>query len=174
MYVLILIGRDDIDVSDFWEFSHVKVWSLYRWKRLRKFSRERRDETIFRKDQQMMEWLQALEDADEICLRYFDESGFSLTPEIPYGWQAVGQTTRIPCQRSKRQNVPGFMERQGEWFCQVTEETVTTEKIIEVFDAFSQDDYDKEFSQHGKLCFVVIDNASMHTCSAFRERMEDW
>ena len=121
-----------------------------------------------------MEWLQAKEDADEICLRYFDESGFSLTPSIPYGWQATGQTTRIPCQRSKRQNVLGFMGRQGEWFYQVTEETVTTETVIEVFDAFSQAYYDHEFSRHGKLCFVVVDNASMHTSAAFRERMEDW
>lgn len=121
-----------------------------------------------------MEWLQAKEDAGEICLRYFDESGFSLTPSIPYGWQATGQTTRIPCQRSKRQNVLGFMGRQGEWFYQVTEETVITETVIEVFDAFSQAYYDHEFSQHGKLCFVVIDNASMHTSTAFRKRMEGW
>ena len=50
----------------------------------------------------------------------------------------------------------------------------TTEKVIEVFDAFSQNYYEQEFLRHGKLCFVVIDNASMHTSAAFRERMEDW
>ena len=121
-----------------------------------------------------MRYLQTQEDEDHICLRYFDESGFSLKPNIPYGWQAVGQTTGILCQRSKRQNVLGFMGRQGEWFYQVTEQAVTTETVIEAFDAFSQQYYEREFLQHGKLCFVVIDNASMHTCNAFRERIEDW
>ena len=121
-----------------------------------------------------MRFLQEKEDAGEICLRYFDESGFSLTPSVPYGWQAVGSTCRIPCQKSKRQNVLGFMGRQGEWFYRTTEDSVTTATVIEVFDAFSQSYYDEEFSQHGKLCFVAIDNASMHTSAEFRARMEDW
>lgn len=147
---------------------------LYRWKRLRTSSKELRDEETFRKDQEVMCFLQAKEEAGDIVLRYFDEAGFSLTPSVPYGWQAIGQTQRIPCQRSKRQNVLGFMGRQGEWFYRVTEQTVTTETVIEVFDEFSQAYYDDEFSRHGKLCFVAIDNASMHTSAAFRARMEDW
>lgn len=121
-----------------------------------------------------MRYLQTQEDEGKIYLRYFDESGFSLTPSVPYGWQASGKTTQICCQQSKRQNVLGFMGRQGEWFYQVTDQTVTTAVVIEVFDAFSQQYYEQEFLQHGKLCFVAIDNASMHTSSAFRERMEDW
>ncbi len=119
-----------------------------------------------------MQFLQAKEDTGEICLRYFDESGFSLTPVVPYGWQVAGQTRRIPSQRNKRQNVLGFMGRQGEWFYRVTEQTVTTETVIEVFDAFSQAYYDDGFSHPGKLCFVAIDNASMHTSTAFKERVE--
>ncbi len=115
-----------------------------------------------------MNWLKTKEDEGKIALRYFDESGFSLTPCVPYGWQSRGHTTRIPCQRSKRQNVLGFMGRQGQWFYRVTEANVTTNTVIEVFDAFSQAYYDDEFSQHGKICFVVMDNASMHTCPAFR------
>lgn len=121
-----------------------------------------------------MQFLQQKEDEGVICLRYFDESGFSLTPVVPYGWQAIGDTCRIPSQRSKRQNVLGFMGRQGEWFYQVTEGSVTTETVIEVFDAFAQKYYDEEFSKTGKLCFVPIDNASMHRSKAFKERMEDW
>ena len=121
-----------------------------------------------------MRYLQTLEDEGKICLRYFDEAGFNLTPSVPYGWQAAGQTTRIPCQRSKRQNILGFMGRQGEWFYQVTDQSVTAQVVIEVFDAFSKQYYEQEFLQHGKLCFVAIDNASMHTCPAFRERIEDW
>lgn len=121
-----------------------------------------------------MRFLQQKEDEGIICLRYFDEAGFSLTPSIPYGWQAIGETCRIPCQRSKRQNVLGFMGRQGEWFYQVKEGSVTTATVIEAFDAFSQKYYEEEFLKTGKLCFVPIDNASIHRSDAFKERMEDW
>ena len=92
-----------------------------------------------------MRYLQTQEDDGKICLRYFDEAGFSLTPSVPYGWQAVGKTTRIPCQRSKRQNVLGFMGRQGEWFYRVTDQSVTAEVVIQMFDAFSQQYYEQEY-----------------------------
>lgn len=121
-----------------------------------------------------MDFLKTKEDEGVICLRYFDESGFSLTPGVPYGWQATGQTTRIPCQRSKRQNVLGFLGRQGEHFYQITDKSVTTETVIESFDAFSKQYYEQEFLRHGKLCFVVMDNAPMHRSAAFKEREEDW
>lgn len=90
-------------------------------------------------------------------------SAFSLPSRIPYGWKPSGQTKRIPCRRSNRQNVLGFMGLQGQWFYQIAERKVTAKTVIEVFDAFSKTYYEKEFLQHCKLCFVAIDNASMHT-----------
>ena len=121
-----------------------------------------------------MRFLQQQEDDGVICLRYFDESGFSLMPNVPYGWQAIGETCRIPCQQSKRQNVLGFMGRQGEWFYHVQEGSVTTATVIEVFDAFSRNYYEEEFLKTGRLCFVPLDNASIHQSAAFKARMEDW
>jgi hypothetical protein len=37
----------------------------------------------------------------ELDLYYFDESGFSLTPCIPYAWQPVGEVIEVPSSRSK-------------------------------------------------------------------------
>jgi hypothetical protein len=40
-----------------------------------------------------------LQDKDkngEIDLYYFDESGFSLTPSVPYGWQNIGENVELP------------------------------------------------------------------------------
>jgi len=42
-------------------------------------------------------------------LYYFDESGFNLTPNLPYAWSTVGKTLSIPAKRSRSLNVLGFL-----------------------------------------------------------------
>lgn len=121
-----------------------------------------------------MAFLKQKEDGGSINLRYFDESGFSTTSSVPYGWQPTGETCRIPCHRSKRLNVLGFMGRGNELFFHTTEQTVTAETVIAVFDAFAEHYYSTEFRQTGKLCFVVMDNASLHKTQAFRDKLDDW
>ncbi len=44
-----------------------------------------------------------------VDLYYFDESGFNLTPNLPYAWSEVGQTISIPARMSKKLNVLGFL-----------------------------------------------------------------
>lgn len=93
---------------------------------------------------------------------------------VPYGWQPIGETHRIPCQRSKRLNVLGFMGRNNELFFHTSDQSVNTETVITAFDAFSDHYYHTEFKRSGKLCFVPLDNASMHQSEAFWDKMEDW
>ena len=121
-----------------------------------------------------MAWLQQQADEGRIHLRYFDESGVSLTPVVPYGWQPVGETHRIPCQRSQRFNLLGFLSRNNELFFQTSDKSVDADTVIAAFDAFAEDYYVSEFKQSGKLCFVVLDNASMHRSQAFTDKREDW
>ncbi len=45
----------------------------------------------------------------EIELRYFDESGFSLKPDIPYAWQEKSERITLRSCQSKRINVLGLM-----------------------------------------------------------------
>ena len=45
----------------------------------------------------------------EIDLVYFDGSGFTLEPCLPYAWQETGKNIEIPSSKSKRLNVLGFM-----------------------------------------------------------------
>ena len=146
----------------------------YRWKRCRQSVSDKRDEDAFERDTEIMAYLKQREDEGSIHLRYFDESGFSTTSSVPYGWQPVGKTFRLPCHRSKRLNVLGFMGRDNELFFQTAEQTVTAETVIAAFDAFTEHDYFTEFRQTGKLCFVVMDNASIHKTQAFRDKMDDW
>ena len=61
-----------------------------RWKRVRKSLKSLRDPIAFAKGQRELEALQKQEDQGKIDLYYFDESGLTLDPSIPYAWQEPG------------------------------------------------------------------------------------
>ena len=52
----------------------------------------------------------------EIDLRYLDQSGFSLTPYIPYGWQKKKEKIMLKSSQGKRINVRGLMNRKNELY----------------------------------------------------------
>ena len=54
-------------------------------------------------------------DDNQINLCYFDESGFTLEPCVPYAWQSSGKTIEVPSSKSKRLNVLGFVNRDCEF-----------------------------------------------------------
>ena len=67
-----------------------------RWKRVRRSLKHLRDPQAFAKCQRELEALQKQEDNGKIGLYYFDESGFSLEPCIPYAWQETGSVIEVP------------------------------------------------------------------------------
>ena len=56
--------------------------------------------------------LKILEAPNEIDLYYFDTSGFSLVPNVPYAWQKKGETLELDSAKSKSTNVLGFLKRE--------------------------------------------------------------
>lgn len=135
---------------------------------------DRRDDAAFQRETQLLTFLKQQEDAERVTLRYFDESGFSTTSSVPYGWQPVGSTYRIPCHRSPRLKVLGFLGRSNQLFFHTTEHTVTTATVIAAFDAFAKAYEATTFRRTRQLCFVVLDNASIHRSHAFQARREHW
>lgn len=101
-----------------------------------------------------------------IQLVYMDESGFSLTPTIPYGWQPIGETEVIPSRRSRRLNVLGFMHPQGELESYVSTQSITSEVVIACIEAF--------FSTAEKPTVLVMDQAAIHTSHAIQDKREEW
>ncbi|MGZ8226382.1 MAG: transposase [Methylococcaceae bacterium] len=67
---------------------------------------------------------------------YFDGSGFSTAPCVPYRWQRIGETRKIPSHRSKRMNVLGFLNRRNDLFFNSYERSFTTDTVVTAFDAF--------------------------------------
>lgn len=136
------------------------------WKRVRKSLRSKRDDEAF--SQAVEEIKIRLEKADkgELNFYYFDESGFTLEPCVPYAWQRVGEQIEVPSSKSKRLNVLGFIDRDCHFESYVFEGTVTSDVVIACFDKFAE--------KLTKKTVVLIDNASMHTSNAFLENIEKW
>src|SRR6266568_7209094 len=67
-----------------------------RWKRVRKSVKSLRDPEEFTQCQRELEALQKQEDQGKIDLYYFDESGFTLDPYIPYAWHIGKYLSSFP------------------------------------------------------------------------------
>ena len=137
-----------------------------RWKRVRKSLKSLRDPKEFAKCQRDLEALQQQEDQGKIDLYYFDESGFTLQPYIPYAWQESGSVVEIPALKSGRFNVLGFMNRKNDLHPFIFEHSVDSSVVIACF---------KDFSKTIKRkTVVVIDNASIHRSEEFAEYIPRW
>lgn len=113
-----------------------------------------------------LETFQRQEDAGEIDLFYFDESGFSLTSLLPYAWQEIGDTIELPAGDKRRLNVAGFLSRQQLLHAWTFEASITSEVVMACLDAFSD--------MINKKTVVVIDNASFHTSDAVEDKRSEW
>jgi len=136
------------------------------WKRVRKSLRKKRNQEDFDAAKAELEEFIQQHKENEINLCYFDESGFTLEPCVPYAWQQTGETIEIPSSKSKRLNVLGFVNRDCEFTSYVFEGGVNSSVVIACIDAFSQ--------QIDKPTTLIIDNASTHTSHEFNENLEKW
>jgi hypothetical protein len=82
--------------------------------------------------------LKEQEKRGEIDLRYLDESGFCLTPYVPYGWQEKGENIPIKSSRSRRLNILGLMNRNQELDAYIFEGRITSEVVISCLDKFAE------------------------------------
>lgn len=110
--------------------------------------------------------LEESEKKGEIDLRYLDQSGMCLTPDIPYGWQEKGERIEIPSSRSKRLNIVGLMNRNNQLDYELYCGSFTSEKLINFLDKFSEKIIRKTV--------VVLDQSPVHTSNAVLAKVEEW
>ena len=96
---------------------------------------------------------------------YGDESGVSLLPNVPYGWQFPDEVVTMPSERGAHLNCFALLSRHNECFWRTTEERVTGVWIAEQIEAFAQN--------LRRLTVIVLDNASVHIKAA-RENAAAW
>ena len=140
----------------------------YVWKRMRRSSRDKRNEADFQRAKAHLKKLRvacATPDRD-FDLIYFDGAGFTLTPSVPYAWQLCGQTLAISSDHSPRLNVLGFLNLNGSFQSYVFEGTIDSAVLINCFD---------DYCQHMKRpVLIVLDNASIHTSAEVKAQIKRW
>lgn len=108
--------------------------------------------------------IQALEADKRYEVYYGDESGFSLSPSIPYAWQ--NERIEVNSERSRRINVFGIMNRNNELMLNMFETNIDADVVIACIDKFS-----KKLKRETVL---VLDNASIHKSKRFQEFRKKW
>jgi hypothetical protein len=136
------------------------------WKRIRKSLRSKRNEEAFQCSKKQVSELKLQEKNKELDLYYFDESGFSLTPCVPYAWQRVGKVIEIPSSRSKEFNVLGFVNRNCHFESIVVEGSVTTSVVVACIDSFA--------SKLKHPTTLLVDNAPTNTSKEFKAQIDRW
>jgi len=125
------------------------------------------DPELLLKAEDEIKKMKSKETDGDIDLYYFDESGFSLTPSVPYAWQDVGVRIKLPSSRSQRINVADFLNpKNNKLISWVFNRTVNSDVIISVFDNFAE-----TITQE---TWVILDNASFHCSLTIEEKIAEW
>ena len=101
-----------------------------------------------------------------IDLYFGDESGFCLTPSVPYGWILIGHNQEITQKDSKRLNVLGFLSLNQHLYTFHTEGYVNSEFVIKAIDQLAEG--------LTKPRVIVLDNAPMHRAKLFYDQIQKW
>lgn len=136
------------------------------WRRMKRGLAKQPDPIEYEQKRQELEVMKQQEDRGEIEIRFLDQSGFCLTPSIPYGWQEKGETIEIKSCRSRRLNVLGILNRNNELWAYVFEGRITSEVVISCIDEFVK--------TLNKKTIIVMDKASYHTSKKMQEKIEEW
>ena len=141
------------------------------WKRIRKWLGGLRDEDDFRMAQQELRSLKELEDRGLVELYFCDEAGFNQTPCVPYAWQDRGQPVAIAPAKGRNYNVLGIMRRNNSLQAYGVEGSIDSRAAITFIESFCSE---REKVAGLPPAYVVIDNAPIHSSTAFRKKEREW
>lgn len=117
--------------------------------------------------QKALSHLHALEDAGRCQVLYGDESGFCLSPVVPYLWQPKGKTIGLPAKaHTRRLNVLGFLSRQSRLRSFEAPERITAQFVVDSIETLLP-------SLSGPTV-LVLDNASVHRSKLVQAKRQEW
>jgi len=138
----------------------------FSWRRIRKGLKGEPDPEEYQQKKQALHDLQQQASQGIHDLYYFDESGFCLTPYLPYAWQEKGQTIRLPSGPSKRLNVLGFLSKDNVLQAYSRVGSVDSDVVVRCINDFCKD--------RDKKTVVVMDNSPIHTSETFQNNIPLW
>lgn len=138
----------------------------YTWRRFRKCVKKCQDPEKYLSKVNELCQLLSLEESGYLNIYYGDESGISLDPYIPYGWQPKGEYIKIAPKKSQRLNVFGLLSRDNNLQAYTTTGTICTDLVVAFLDEFSETITQKTV--------VVLDNAPIHRSDKFKVKIKEW
>ena len=139
------------------------------WKRQRKIPKGSPTDEALEQGKQDIQELKQLAQDGEFDLLYFDATGFSLVPSVPYAWQDIGRegTLGIPASSSKRINLFGFLNpTKNELITFQPVGSANSATIIKIMDTFCK--------SLVKPAVVVLDNAPIQTSKEVMAECRKW
>lgn len=127
---------------------------------------------IKKADLEMLQWAEA---AGEICLKYLDESGFSLWSTPIYTWGKRGEQKRIEQtkKKGKRLNICGLLEVGKSFEYGLALKSFRSESYIKLMD-WQATQAKERWEKTGKLTVVVQDQGSIHISKLTKSHYEKW
>lgn len=139
----------------------------FTWRRVRKRVKGKPDPVVYEEKKAQLEVYQQEARDGKIDLCYTDQSGFCLTPPVPYAWQEKDDTIEMPSTNSKQLNVMGFLNPQTNTLTALTTEaTFNGQTVIACIDHMCQ--------TISKKTVLVMDQAPFHTCKKVQEKIKAW
>jgi transposase len=115
------------------------------WYRVKRRVKGYPDEEEYKEKKKEIKKLQEKEKRGEIDIYYVDETGFCLTPYIPYAWQESQERIEIKSSRSKRLNVLGFLNKSNDLESYIFNCSINSEVVVACIDKFSEGIKKKHF-----------------------------
>ena len=133
---------------------------------MRKSLKNKRNETGFIFFKNFLNTMLKCENQGLIDVFFFDECGFNLVPNIPYGWISVNENIELPSSKSKNFSILGSLNRNNDLHSYICENSVNSDVVIACFDDFAK--------KITKQTVVIIDNAPTHTSKKFKAKIKEW
>lgn len=123
-------------------------------------------------DLEMLEWAASV---GEICLKYLDESGFSLWAESLYTWAKIGEQKRIEQTQKKgrRLNICGLLEVGKSFEYGLALKSFKSESYIKLIN-WQAIQAEERWKKTGKITVVVQDQGSIHISKLTKSYYQIW
>lgn len=144
----------------------VKEKLHYSWRRLRKWLKPKQDPAEYERLYALLQQLKNLEESGFLDLFYGDQSSFSMNPNVPYGWQEIGNSIKIVPSKDTPINIFGLLSRQGQLEAYECKGSMNSAVLIAFIDDFLQ--------SRTQRTAIVLDNAPIHKSAEFAEAMKRW
>jgi transposase len=144
----------------------IKEQLHYSWRRLRKWLKPKQDPVEYERLYALLQELKQLEESGFLELFYGDQSSFSMNPNVPYGWQEIGNSIKIVPTKETPINIFGLLSRQGQLEAYECEGSMTSAAIIAFIDDF--------LATRTQRTAIVLDNAPIHKSYEFQEAIKRW